>query len=127
MDIAKGARLTVEAREGEWLRVNAPTGGRAYVNSGLVRIIDNGQNVSNTGSAMPKTDIVTKEVAPAEDANKMVPIEVEPVKPPLPQKPVKRSARNRSQLNPEANQNLNPTNSIESAALEAIKKGMNSE
>ncbi|HMO19060.1 MAG TPA: SH3 domain-containing protein [Oligoflexia bacterium] len=37
MDIQSGAKLLVEAREGEWYRVTAPTGGRAYIHSNYGR------------------------------------------------------------------------------------------
>ncbi len=36
MSVAKGSRLAVEARQGEWLRVFAPNGQRAWVHSKLV-------------------------------------------------------------------------------------------
>ncbi len=35
MQVKKGTRLTVEHRQGEWVRVLAPTGGRAWVRSDL--------------------------------------------------------------------------------------------
>lgn len=37
MQVKKGTRLTVEHRQGEWVRVLAPTGGRAWIRSDLVR------------------------------------------------------------------------------------------
>ncbi len=53
MDLQKGTRLTVEAREGSWLRVNSPTGGRAYINSEYVRVLgqkrqESVRNIQNT-------------------------------------------------------------------------------
>jgi uncharacterized protein YgiM (DUF1202 family) len=36
MTVAKGSRLAVEARQGEWLRVFAPNGQRAWILSKLV-------------------------------------------------------------------------------------------
>lgn len=36
MEISKGARLIVEAREGEWLRVIGPTGKRVFIRADLV-------------------------------------------------------------------------------------------
>jgi uncharacterized protein YgiM (DUF1202 family) len=36
MTVAKGSRLAVEARQGEWLRVFAPNGQRAWIQSQLV-------------------------------------------------------------------------------------------
>ena len=37
MQVRRGTRLTVESREGDWFRVVAPTGGRAYVRSDVVK------------------------------------------------------------------------------------------
>ncbi|MBL7663135.1 SH3 domain-containing protein [bacterium] len=37
MQLQKGARLTVEAIQGEWIRVLTPTGGRAYVRKDVTR------------------------------------------------------------------------------------------
>lgn len=36
MEVAKGSRLVVEKREGEWLRVIAPNGNRAWVSSSVI-------------------------------------------------------------------------------------------
>jgi hypothetical protein len=47
MTVAKGSRLAVEARQGEWLRVFAPNGQRAWVNTKLVTFGSKG----STGSA----------------------------------------------------------------------------
>ncbi len=38
MQISKGAKLTIEAKEGEWYRVYTPTGSRAYVHQDVVEI-----------------------------------------------------------------------------------------
>lgn len=38
MQISKGAKLTIEAREGEWYRVYSPTGSRAYVHQDVVEV-----------------------------------------------------------------------------------------
>ena len=113
MDIAKGARLTVEAREGEWLRVNSPTGGRAYVLKKFVRTIDSGSRADQS-----------VQLARANQKEKLkedfVPLEVEPVKPPLPQKPVKRVVNSRAQFNQQVDSGM----SQETMALEALKKAM---
>jgi Bacterial SH3 domain len=51
MTVAKGSRLAVEARQGEWLRVFAPNGQRAWILSKLVAFGAKGGN-SNSGSAV---------------------------------------------------------------------------
>ena len=50
MTVAKGSRLAVEARQGEWLRVFAPNGQRAWVQSKLVTFGSKGsaKSVSTT-------------------------------------------------------------------------------
>jgi uncharacterized protein YraI len=50
MTVAKGSRLAVEARQGEWLRVFAPNGQRAWVQAKLVTFGSKGsaKSVSTT-------------------------------------------------------------------------------
>ena len=48
MTVAKGSRLAVEARQGEWLRVFAPNGQRAWVQSKLVTFGSKGSAKSTT-------------------------------------------------------------------------------
>ena len=114
MDIGKGAKLTVEAREKDWYRVNSPTGGRAYIHKDYVKIIDNGKrqnvkadNVSKSNFAGMKEDFV--------------PMEAEPIKPPLPAKPIKR-------IGAEKDDSSKSTDSLsmtqESIALQALKNAM---
>ena len=38
MQISKGAKLTIESKEGEWYRVYTPTGSRAYVHQDVVQL-----------------------------------------------------------------------------------------
>jgi hypothetical protein len=51
MSLRRGSRLAVEARQGEWYRVFAPNGQRAWIHSSLVRFGD-GAVGSNDGSAV---------------------------------------------------------------------------
>ncbi len=51
MSLRRGSRLAVEARQGEWYRVFAPNGQRAWIHSSLVRFGD-GAVSSNDGSAV---------------------------------------------------------------------------
>jgi Tfp pilus assembly protein PilX len=51
MSLRRGSRLAVEARQGEWYRVFAPNGQRAWIHSSLVRFGD-GAVRSNDGSAV---------------------------------------------------------------------------
>ncbi len=48
MTVAKGSRLAVEARQGEWLRVFAPNGQRAWVQSKVVAFGSKGSASSTT-------------------------------------------------------------------------------
>jgi hypothetical protein len=51
MSLRRGSRLAVEARQGEWYRVFAPNGQRAWIHSSLVRF-GNGAASLNDGSAV---------------------------------------------------------------------------
>jgi len=51
MTIPRGSRLAVEVRQGEWYRVFAPTGERAWIQSGLVRFGDGAASM-NDGSSV---------------------------------------------------------------------------
>ena len=51
MSVPKGSRLVVEVRQGEWYRVFAPNGERAWVHSGLVTFGD-GASSLNDGSSV---------------------------------------------------------------------------
>jgi hypothetical protein len=51
MAIPRGSRLAVEVRQGEWYRVFAPTGERAWIQSALVRFGD-GAAAMNDGSSV---------------------------------------------------------------------------
>lgn len=51
MAIPRGSRLAVEVRQGEWYRVFAPTGERAWIQSGLVRFGDGAASM-NDGSSV---------------------------------------------------------------------------
>ena len=44
MQVQRGTRLTIEAREGDWYRVMSPTGTRAYIKSDVVRTQNDGAN-----------------------------------------------------------------------------------
>jgi len=46
MDVRAGTRLIVESKEGDWYRVTAPTGGRAFIHSDYLRV--SGQNSHKT-------------------------------------------------------------------------------
>lgn len=48
MTVAKGSRLAVEARQGEWLRVFAPNGQRAWI---LAKLVTFGSKTSSTNSS----------------------------------------------------------------------------
>jgi uncharacterized protein YdcH (DUF465 family) len=72
MDVQKGTKLTVEAKENDWYRVLTSTGSRAFIHSNYSRIV--------SGSA----ESVNKAKARAQ-------LDVEPHKPPLPAKPVRRA------------------------------------
>jgi len=50
MAVPRGSRLVVETRQGEWYRVFAPSGERAWINSGMVLFGDGG-SVLNDGTA----------------------------------------------------------------------------
>lgn len=51
MTIPRGSRLAVEVRQGEWYRVFAPSGERAWIQSGLVRFGDGAASL-NDGSSV---------------------------------------------------------------------------
>jgi SH3-like domain-containing protein len=51
MAIPRGSRLAVEVRQGEWYRVFAPTGERAWIQSSLVRFGDGAASM-NDGSSV---------------------------------------------------------------------------
>ncbi len=53
MDVQRGTRLTVETEEGDWLRVIAPTGARAYIQTELV---------ANEGSPLAKVPLATDDI-----------------------------------------------------------------
>ncbi len=71
MDLQKGTKLTVEAKEKDWYRVFSPTGGRAFIHSKYVKVVSGNQNPSQ--SSQPRGRL-----------------EVEPRKPDIPLKPVRR-------------------------------------
>jgi hypothetical protein len=48
MTVAKGSRLAVETRQGEWLRVFAPNGQRAWI---LAKLVAFGSKTSSTNSS----------------------------------------------------------------------------
>lgn len=109
MDVRKGTRLTVEAREGDWLRVNSPTGGRAFINSKYVRSFD-------------KNGLVLSEASmdEAEPFNIDAP---EPVKPPLPKKAPLKVRKSRKDRDLEGFGDV--SGSAESVAMEKLLKAMN--
>ena len=109
MNIAKGARLTVEAREGEWYRVNSPTGGRAYVLAKYVRNLD--------GNLSKPSKSKRPQLANADFES----FDPEVKKPTIPEKPIKRVASNKAKPQAEAN---NDSMNEESIALDALKKAM---
>jgi hypothetical protein len=51
MSLRKGSRLAIEARQGEWYRVFAPNGQRAWIHSSLVRFGDGAASM-NDGSSV---------------------------------------------------------------------------
>jgi hypothetical protein len=51
MTLRRGSRLAIEARQGEWYRVFAPNGQRAWIHSSLVRFGDGAANL-NDGSSV---------------------------------------------------------------------------
>jgi uncharacterized protein YgiM (DUF1202 family) len=51
MSLRRGSRLAVEARQGEWYRVFAPNGQRAWIHSSLVRFGDGAASL-NDGSSV---------------------------------------------------------------------------
>jgi SH3-like domain-containing protein len=51
MTLPRGSRLAVEARSGEWYRVFAPNGQRAWIHSSLVRFGDGSASL-NDGSSV---------------------------------------------------------------------------
>ena len=51
MSLRRGSRLAIEARQGEWYRVFAPNGQRAWIHSSLVRFGDGAANL-NDGSTV---------------------------------------------------------------------------
>lgn len=51
MTLRKGSRLAIEARQGEWYRVFAPNGQRAWIHSSLVRFGDGAASM-NDGSSV---------------------------------------------------------------------------
>lgn len=109
MDIGRGAKLTVEAKDKDWYRVNSPTGGRAYIHKDYVKIIDNGKRQNVRPKSFEKKD-------------DFVSMEVEPIKPPLPAKPIKRIGVDQ-EANAKSLDSLSMTQ--ESIALQALKKAMN--
>lgn len=117
MDVQKGARLTVEAREGEWLRVNAPTGGRAYINSNYVRTFDkNGVMLSEAKMTEPVNQS-TNELSMKIDTP-------EPVKPPIPRKAAKKVSKMNSDKDVEPFGEQIGKESDESVAMEKLLKAM---
>jgi hypothetical protein len=51
MSLRRGSRLAIEARQGEWYRVFAPNGQRAWIHSSLVRFGDGAASL-NDGSSV---------------------------------------------------------------------------
>ncbi len=50
MSLRRGSRLAVEARQGEWYRVFAPNGQRAWIHSSLVRFGDGAASLNDNSS-----------------------------------------------------------------------------
>ncbi len=114
MDVQKGTRLTVEAKEGDWLRVNAPTGGRAYIDSNYVRSFDkNGVLLSEAKSSEPIFD-PTRDLSVNIDAP-------EPKKPIIPQKAPKKVSKNKADKEVEP---FGEQASAESVAMEKLLQAM---
>jgi hypothetical protein len=107
MDVQKGTRLIVEAKEGDWYRVSGPTGGRAYVHSDYIKVV-----------SAPKS--VGKGVVQSAS------MEVEPVKPPLPAKPVRRIGSQSSNKDEGSSAVEIPLggNTSEELAIEKLMKAM---
>lgn len=123
MDVQKGTRLTVEAREGEWLRVNAPTGGRAYINANYVRTFDkNGVLLSEAKMTEPVVQAPPAAVAQTTDEIQMNIDTPEPVKPPLPKKAPKKVAK--ANLDDKDVEPFGDEGSAESVAMEKLLKAM---
>jgi hypothetical protein len=108
MDVQKGTRLIVEAKESDWYRVSSPTGGRAYVHSDYIKVISAprsfGKGVVSSSS-----------------------MEVEPVKPPLPAKPIRKIGSQNSSRDPISSAVGIPVggNTSEELAIEKLMKAMN--
>lgn len=49
MQVQRGNKLTVEAREGDWFRVVTPVGSRAFIRSDVVRVLPSGISPAVTG------------------------------------------------------------------------------
>lgn len=76
MDLQKGTKLTVEAKENQWYRVFSPTGGRAFIDSSYTRVISGGVSANTRHSNAPNFR--------GSNSSTRARLEVEPVKPPLP-------------------------------------------
>ncbi len=132
MDVQRGTRLTVEAREGKWLRVNSPTGGRAFISSEFVRGLDrNGasQVVEQRRPAVaPPTfnkleNIEKDEVVTEQDIQMNLDAPV-PVKPSMPKKAPRKVAQSRTDKDIEPFGEVPNKESKESVAMEKLMKAM---
>lgn len=74
MDVQKGTKLTVEAKEKDWFRVFSPTGGRAFIHTDYVRVVSSTANNKNIKA------VGVGSVSPQQRAR----MAIDPVKPPLP-------------------------------------------
>jgi hypothetical protein len=105
MDVQKGTKLTMEAKEKDWYRVFSPTGGRAFIHSQYAKVVS--QRVPS-------------------DYSKRAQMAAEPVRPPLPSKPVRRVGEPASD-NSDTSQQVGveiTENDTEALAIEKLMKAM---
>lgn len=124
MDVQKGTRLTVEAREGKWLRVNSPTGGRAFISSEFVRGLDK----SGASIGVDPRRTVIENLAPVSKeevlSEQEIPMNLDapaPVRPNMPKKAPRKVAPVRADKDVEA---FGELSSSESVAMDKLMKAM---